>query len=137
MRKAGQKGKYQIDKHVFYSVLHYAYNYNEWAKQLSGLTDTSKAITYSDMPKGFNPEADPTADLVARREKILDKMRPVEEAAREADADMWRYIMLGVTNEDVTYNSLRVLKGIPCGKNAYYEMRRRFYWILAHKLGYL
>ena len=89
------------------------------------------------MPKGFNPEADPTADLVARREKILNKMRPVEEAAMEADGDLWKYILLGVTNEDVTYNSLRVLKGIPCGKNAYYEMRRRFYWILAHKLGYL
>lgn len=137
MRKQGQKGKYQIDKHVFYSVLHYAYNYNEWAKALSGITDSSKAITYSDMPKGFDPEADPTAEIAIRREKLRDKMRPIEEAAQEADADLWRYIMLGVTNEDVTYNSLRVLRGIPCGKNAYYEMRRRFYWILARKLGYI
>lgn len=137
MRKAGQKGKYKIDKHVFYSVLHYAYNYNEWRKELSGLTDTSKAITYSDMPKGFNPEADPTAELAIRREKILDKMRPIEAAAHEADEDLWRYILLGVTNEDVTYNHLKTLRDIPCDKNTYYDRRRRFYYILAKRLGYI
>lgn len=137
MRKQGQKGKYQIEKHVFYAVLHYAYNYNDWKRELSGLTDTSKAITYSDMPKGFNPNADPTADLAIRREKILCKIRPIEDAAHEADADLWDYILLGVTNENITYNHLKTLRDIPCGKNAYYDMRRRFYWILAHKLGYL
>lgn len=137
MRKQGQKGKYYLDKHIYYSTIHYAYNYNEWKKQLSGLTDTSKAITYSDMPKGFNPEADPTADLVARRIKILDRILPIEEAAKEAGDDLWEYILLGAVNEEVSYIHMKTLKNIPCGKNAFYEMRRKFYWILAHKLGYI
>jgi hypothetical protein len=137
VRKQGQKGKYYLDKHIYYSTIHYAYNYNEWKKQLSGLTDTSKAITYSDMPKGFNPEADPTADLVARRIKILDRILPIEEAAKEAGDDLWEYILLGAVNEEVSYIHMKTLKNIPCGKNAFYEMRRKFYWILAHKLGYI
>lgn len=128
-RRSKKTGRWAISTHAFYAALHFAYQYNEWKKELSGLTDTSKAITYSDMPKG-NINPDPTGELVERREKLVRKIDIVERCAREADPELYEYIMLGVTNENVTYDNLRALKNIPCGHNVYYDRRRKFYYLL-------
>ena len=107
--------------------------YNEWKKELSGLTDTSKAITYSDMPKG-NMNPDPTGDLVERRESLVKNVDLVEHCARKADPDLFKWIMWGVTNEGVNYDNLKTLKDIPCSRNTYYDRRRKFYYLLSRKL---
>ena len=114
-------------------AMHFAYQYHEWKKELSGLTDTSKAIQYSDMPKG-NINPDPTGDLVERRERLVHNVDIVEKCARESDPDLYEWIMLGVTNDGVNYDSLHTLKGIPCSRNTYYERRRKFYYLLSKKI---
>ena len=102
---------------------------------MSGLTDTSKAIQYSDMPKG-NINPDPTGDLVERRESLVRNVDLVEQCAKEADGELYQWIMWGVTNEDVTFNTMKVLKGIPCERDTYYDRRRKFYYLLSKRLGW-
>lgn len=134
-RRSKKTGKWAIGTHAFYAALHFAYQYNEWKKELSGLTDTSKAIQYTDMPKGsINP--DPTGDLVERRESLVRNVDLVEQCAKEADGELYQWIMWGVTNEDVTFNTLKVLKGIPCERDTYYDRRRKFYYLLSKRLGW-
>lgn len=133
-RRAEKTGKWRISKHAFYAALHFAYQYNEWRKELSGMTDTVKAIQYSDMPKGGNPDQDPTCTLVARREQLVKNTDLVEQCAHDADPDLYEYILLGVTNEGVTYDHLKMMKNIPCGKDMYYDRRRKFYYLLGNKL---
>ena len=132
-RRSKKTGRWKIDVHEFYMAMHFAYQYNSWRKELEGLTDTSKAITYSDMPKG-NINPDPTFDLVARREQLVRNVDLVERCAREADADLYEWILLGVTNEGVTYENLKALRSIPCGHNVYYDRRRKFYYLLSKKI---
>ena len=60
----------------------------------------------------------------------------VERCAMEADPDLFKWIMWGVTNEDVTFNTLKALKGIPCERDTYYDRRRKFYYLLSKKLGW-
>lgn len=132
-RRSKKTGRWAISTHAFYAALHFAYQYNEWKKELSGLTDTSKAITYSDMPKG-NMNTDPTGDLVERRESLVKNVDLVEHCAREADPDLFKWIMWGVTNEGVNYDNLKTLKDIPCSRNTYYDRRRKFYYLLSRKL---
>lgn len=132
-RRSKKTGRWKIDVHEFYMAMHFAYQYNSWRKELEGLTDTSKAITYSDMPKG-NINPDPTFDLVARREQLVRNVDLVEQCAREADADLYEWILLGVTNEGVTYENLKALRNIPCGHNVYYDRRRKFYYLLSKKI---
>lgn len=128
-----KRSKWAISPHERYMAMHFAYQYHEWLRELSGLTDTSKAIVYSDMPKGsINP--DPTCDLVARREKLVRKKELVESCAKEADPELYEYIMLGVTNEGINYTSLSTLRGIPCSKGTYYERLRKFYYLISKKL---
>lgn len=132
-RRSKKTGRWKISGHEYYMAMHFAYQYHEWQKELSGLTDTSKAIQYSDMPKG-NINPDPTGDLVERRERLVRNIDIVEQCARDADSDLYEWLMLGVTNDGITYESLRMLKGIPCGRKMYYDRRRKFYYLLSRKI---
>lgn len=132
-RRTKKTGRWKISTHEFYMAMHFAYQYHEWKKELTGLTDTSKAIQYSDMPKGsLNP--DPTGDLVERREHLVHNVDIVERCAMESDPDLYEWLMLGVTNDGVNYESLKTLKGIPCSRNTYYDRRRKFYYLLSKKI---
>lgn len=132
-RRTKKTGRWKISTHEFYMAMHFAYQYHEWKKELSGLTDTSKAIQYSDMPKGsLNP--DPTGDLVERREHLVHNVDIVERCAMESDPELYEWLMLGVTNDGVNYESLKTLKGIPCSRNTYYDRRRKFYYLLSKKI---
>ena len=132
-RRSKKTGKWKIDVHEFYMAMHFAYQYNKWVKELDALSDTSKAIQYSDMPKG-NIDPDPTFELVARREQLVRNVDLVKQCAKEADAELSEWILLGVTNEGVTYDNLKALKGIPCGKDMYYDRRRKFYYLLSRRI---
>lgn len=142
-QRAAKTGKYMISKHEFYMTMHFALQYPEWKKALRNMSDTSKAITYSDMPKG-NMSPDPTGDLVEKREKLYDKVLLVERSAKAAVYEdimgrmcvpnvrkqIYQMLLRGVTEEGVTYNTLRVTGNIPCCRNVYNRMKRRFYFIL-------
>lgn len=132
-RRSKKTGRWKISTHEFYMAMHFAYQYHEWKKELSGLTDTSKAIQYSDMPKG-SIDPDPTGELVERRERLVRSIDIIESCARRADPDLYEWIMLGVTNDGVNYDSLLTLKGIPCSRNTYYDRRRKFYYLLSKKI---
>lgn len=60
----------------------------------------------------------------------------VEQTAIEADAGIYQYILLAVT-ENVPYHYLRTLKDIPCGYRYFYEKRHKFFYLLAKKRGIL
>lgn len=132
-RRSKKTGRWKISTHEFYMAMHFAYQYHEWKKELSGLTDTSKAIQYSDMPKG-SMDPDPTCELVERRERLVRSIDIIESCARRADPELYEWIMLGVTNDGVNYDSLLTLKGIPCSRNTYYDRRRKFYYLLSKKI---
>lgn len=132
-RRSKKTGRWKISTHEFYMAMHFAYQYHEWKRELSGLTDTSKAIQYSDMPKG-SMDPDPTGELVERRERLVRSIDIIESCARRADPELYEWIMLGVTNDGVNYDSLLTLKGIPCSRNTYYDRRRKFYYLLSKKI---
>ena len=132
-RRSKKTGRWKISGHEYCMAMHFAYQYHDWKKELSGLTDTSKAIQYSDMPKG-NINPDPTGDLVERRERLVRNVDIVEQFAMESDPELYEWLMLGVTNDGVNYNSLHTLKGIPCSRNTYYDRRRKFYYLLSKKI---
>ncbi|MCM1090562.1 MAG: hypothetical protein NC092_04595 [Butyrivibrio sp.] len=128
------KNKYQISKHRFYELYHFCLQYNEWKEELANRCDTVKSIEPSAaMAARTNAVSDPTANLSIRRAELAQKCELIEETARETDKGLYRYILQAVTNEGVTYNYLRNVMGMPCGKNMYYNRRRKFYWLLSKK----
>lgn len=60
------------------------------------------------------------------------KVGIIKDAAIEADAEISDYIIKAVT-QDIPYWKME-LDGMPCGHDKFYNARRKFYYILAHKI---
>lgn len=59
-----------------------------------------------------------------------DKYKLVEEIVLEAAGEvLFEYILEAVTTGS-TYDKINIRKRIPCGKNMFYEMRRRYFFLL-------
>ncbi len=71
----------------------------------------------------------PVEDTVIAREYYAERMSIVEATAKETDEDLWKYILKAVT-EGLSYECLRAQTNIPCCKDTYYDLYRRFFWLL-------
>jgi hypothetical protein len=125
--------RYEISRHRFWELYHFCLQYNEWKDELKWATDTMKSVQITDMPHGTGV-GDPTKELAIRREKLSSQCKLIEETAMETDAELWEYILKGVTTEEATYTYLRQIMRIPCGKNQYYQKRRKFFYLLSKKI---
>ena len=125
--------KYNISPHRFMELYHYCLQYNEWKDELKYKCDTVRGIEITDMPITHS-NSDVTQNLAMRRAELNHKCELIESTAKEADSDLCSYILKAVTNEGITYNYLRMVCNIPCGKNMYYSARKKFYYLLSKKI---
>lgn len=125
--------KYDISSHRFLQLYHHCLQYNEWKEELETKQDTLYSVSLAGT-SGKGSYTDATQELAVRRAMLSRKCEVVEETAKEADADLYKYLLKAVTNEGVTYNYLRMDMNIPCGQNMYYDRRKRFYWLLDKKI---
>ena len=119
-----KKSKYWISKHRHYELKHFCLQYPEW-KRCYINTDGFKPVA----AKSDNEYSDRTAQCGMLRAKYADKIRLIEKIAKEADAELYEYILLAVT-EGVSYTYLKTKLNIPCGRDMYYDRYRRFFWLL-------
>lgn len=126
--KLSEKNKYYVDKHRYYELKHFCLQYPEWRKsylEIDGFIGQQLESGYS---RG-NVPSDPTAKCVDIRSIYHERMKLIEETAKEADPYIAGYILRGVT-EGLSYTQLKSRLGIPCGKDMYYDRYRRFFWLL-------
>lgn len=133
VRPINQK-KYDISKNRFREVYYHCLQYPEWRSELQYLTDTVKAIEYGKEGKGSTPQGSATEALAIHRAELEDKCKLIEQTAIEADAEIYQWIIQGVTTEYATYRYLRDALGMPCGKKMYYDRRRKFYYLMSNKI---
>lgn len=126
--------KYNISKHRFLELRHHCMQYQEWKRELANITNTVKAIEYGKEGKGSAPLGSATEKLAIKRSELEEKCKAIEQAAIETDAELYQWILEGVTTDYATYRYLRDAKGMPCGDQKYYRTRRKFYWILDKKI---
>jgi len=123
-----EKNLYYITKHRYYELKHFCLQYKEWSKKLENLSLYPK--TNTDAIKIADPEIkDPTAELGIRQMELADRIRMIKEAASCTDDIIGPYILIGVT-EGLSYDKLNALKRIPCCKDEYYNLYRKFFWHL-------
>ena len=125
--------KYGISKHRFKEIYYHCMQYNEWKDELQYKKDTVHSVGITDMPTARTTN-DATQTLAIRRVELQKKCETIEQAAIEADADIYQYILKAATNEYATFKYLKETMGIPCAKNMYYDRRRKFYFILSNKI---
>ena len=118
---------YFIDKHRYLELKHFCLQYNSW-KKLYREIDGYPNRNFSPV-KNLKNNPDPVVQAFDRREEYLIKIEMVENAVKEADSELYGYLLRGVT-EGVSYYGLRLYYDMPACKDKYYRAYRRFFFIL-------
>lgn len=123
-----KKNKYWIEKHRYYELKHFCLQYPIWRKALRSID--SLAQRPIDVVIFSGEMSDPTERAVMLRAYYDERMRLVESCTNEADSVIGPYILKAVT-ESLSYETLNARLGVPCCKESYYELYRRFFWLLS------
>ncbi len=126
-----KKNKYWIEKHRYYELKHFCLQYPIWKKAyfaLDGLSrNSSSLIKIQDTNEINNP-----TERCAESKIFYSRLTEIiERAAIDTDKLLSTYILKAVT-EGLTYDYLKSRLEIPCCRDTYYELYRKFFWILNH-----
>ena len=112
-----EKNPYWIEKHRYYELKHFCLQYPIWRKAYASLNGfSSKPIDWA-MFIVTSTLGDPTAKIGIARAYYSERTDMIERVAEQTDQQLAPYI-------------LKVRLGIPCCKDTYYELYRRFFWLL-------
>lgn len=125
-----ERNKYWIDKHRHYELKHFCLQYPHWKKAYRDCLDCDISLAMIEGVKTNKGLYDPTGTRALTRTYYSDRIKLVEQAAKEADEYLWHYILKAVT-EGLSYTHLKSRLDIPCGKDMYYDRYRRFFWRLS------
>ncbi len=129
-----EKNQYWIEKHRYYELKHFCLQYTIWKKAYLSLDGMSrKPIEVITSPKSRQFE-DPVAKWAIARLFYAERMDMLERIARDTDPSIAHYILKAVT-EGVSYDYLKTTLDIPCCKETYYDLYRRFFWLLSQERG--
>lgn len=124
-----EKNKYWIEKHRYYELKHFCLQYPIWKKMRAALDGLNRSANDMVAISKTNKISSPVEKSVEERLFYTDRIELLENAANETDEVMAAYILKAVT-EGISYDILKVRMDVPCGRDAYYELYRRFFWIL-------
>ena len=128
--KISEKNKYWIDKHRHYELKHFCLQYPIWKKAHSDCLDGDISVAMIEGVRPVDGTYDPTSVRAVTRAHYSKRIQLLEQAAKDADRYLWRYILKAVT-EGLSYTYLKTKLDIPCGKDMYYDRYRRFFWLLS------
>lgn len=125
-----ERNKYYIDKHRYYELKHFCLQYNEWKKAYRSCCESIIFTSrFEKLPSSSTP-GDLTAKYAVRRAQYGEKIKMIEDLAKEADDFLYPYILKAVT-EGLSYTYMKTKMGIPCGRDMYYDRYRKFFWLLS------
>lgn len=123
------KNKHWIERHRYYELKHFCLQYLIWKKAYIDLDGFNKHPCDSPSLRQTNTISDPTAKCAEARLFYSDRMELIERVAYETDNELQSYILKAVT-EGLSYEHLKAQTNIPCSKDSYYNLYRRFFWLL-------
>lgn len=107
--------RYGISKHAFLTAYSYCLQYKEWKKLL---------------------ERSEAQEDKEEQERIKERVQKIEDTVREVVSEypaLYPYMLEYVTEEDTTFRQMEQ-KGIPCGSTMFYQLRRKFYYLMSGKI---
>ena len=121
------RNKYRIEKERFYELKHFCLQYPEWKKKYLSINGFISTNPFNEI-KTHNM-VDITADCAIDREFYSKRMSMIQQCTEAADPYLAKYILKGVT-EEISYEYLKNILGIPCCRDTYYDRYRKFFYIL-------
>lgn len=127
--EVSEKNPYWIEKHRYYELKHFCMQYPFWKKMYKVLDGFDSKRRNLATFIATNVIGDPTAKIGIARKFYSDRIDMIERTAKEADWSLAPYLIKGVT-EGLSYDVLKARTNVPCCKDTYYHLYRKFFWIL-------
>ena len=126
-----KKNKWWIPKHRYYELKHFCMQYPDWKKERSALSLYGKTnhVLTADSTYGR-----PTETLTERMTYFSSRIDMVDRAAELTDECIGNYI-LEAAIRGISYDVLYMRRPIPCCREIYYELYRKFFYILSELRG--
>lgn len=133
-RTPSSKSKYAIPKEDYLTAVHYSLRYPVWKKELEAMANTSRAITYDKDKVQTSGGYDSTFEAAVRisESDMQRKIKLIDDTIAIVSDGMDYYLCLGVCY-GFTFDQLKG-KGLPCERDKYYQIRRRYYYELAKRI---
>ena len=133
-RTPTERSKYYIPKEDYLTAIHYSLRYPLWKEEVETMANTSKGISYEKDRVQASNDYDSTYEAAV---KVMEsdkqhKMQKVDDTIKLVANGMDYWLRLGVCY-GLTFDQLKG-KGMPCERDTYYLMRRRYYFELAQRI---
>ena len=126
--EVSSKNPYWIPKNRTYELKYYCLQYPSWLKSYNELKQASTSLISME-EDGQMCFKNPTMMDAIRLMVYSDKINMIKNAAIETDEELADYILESVT-QNRSYPYMRTHYNIPCCEDVFYNLRRRFFWIL-------
>lgn len=124
-----KKNRYWISRHRYYELKHFCLQYPAWKREYAVIGGVKRKPADMEELSKTNQHSDPTSQDAIELVFYSSRIEMVERVAVETDYVLSKYILKGVT-EGISYTNLKARLDIPCCKDVYYELYRRFFWLL-------
>lgn len=124
------KNKYWISKYKYYELKYFCLQYPEW-KMIYECLDNTRIPSVNAIKEHMDI-SNPTEELAITKSLYSEKMKLIEQTAKETDEALGDYIFKAVT-QDLSFTYLSTVLDIPCSRGTYYDRYRRFFWLLSKK----
>lgn len=126
-----KKNPYWIPREKYYELLYFSRQYETMRQEKRELmrcyptANLDEKVTVTDI-------SDPVMKAAARMEVLSEKMGLIEETVRESGADIYKWLLIGVTTNK-SYDFLAQKMHMPMSRSAYYERYRKYFYLLSKK----
>lgn len=113
-----KKNPFWIPKNRYYELKYFCLQFWDWQKrraQLDGLATKENR--------------EPTESEAMERAELDEKIKKIMRCATLAAHDLDEYLITGVT-KGYSYDTMAAKKILPIGREAYYVIYRKFFWLL-------
>ena len=124
-----KKNPYWIERHRYYELKHFCMQYPIWKESYRSLLGLRARSNDLAAIRTHGHIANPTEKIGIAIAYYSDRIDMIHNVALQTSDELADYLVYGIT-EGISYDTVRARYNIPCGKEMYYELYRKFFWIL-------
>ena len=117
-----------ISQDRYRELLHFCRQYPEWKTEANSLLGI-RAIKADGLPHG-NGKSDPVAVAAEKRERLIEKIKIVDDCALAIDGGMWYASIIQNVCIGKAYEQMDRALMPTSDRNAYFKKRREFFDLL-------
>lgn len=125
-----KRSKYWIPRHRYYELKHFVMQYPEWSEAIKHIDSMVRAC--EDRNGKLNDIPDPVGKAVELREQYNKNIAICNEALTKVYPENYiigNYILLAILGNK-SYDKMRAKYDIPFCKDVWYDLYRKFFWLL-------